>query len=101
MTRISSVESVCDTADNSTTFNATAENVSAAGEDLFSDPCYQDECEVLTVDIAVTLSFLVGILMVNHILDLSVRTPISIASKPCTTNYYICIYVCSSICNTC
>ena len=72
VTRISSAESVCDTANNSTIDNTTEENLTATGEDLFSDPCYQDGCEVLTVDIAVTLSFLVGILMVSHILHLSV-----------------------------
>ena len=59
VTRISSVESVCDSTNNSTdTDNSTRQEVS-------TDPCYQDGCEILAVDIAVTLSFLVGILMVN------------------------------------
>lgn len=58
VTRVSSADSVCDGgADNSTVIdNATRSS---------SDPCFQDDCVVLTIDIAVTLSFLVGILMVQ------------------------------------
>lgn len=56
VTRISSQDAVCETAENST--NATSAEVSG-------DPCYQTGCEVLAVDIAVTLSFLVGTLMVS------------------------------------
>lgn len=56
VTRVSSAAAVC--ADNSTVIdNATRSS---------SDPCFLDECVVLAVDIAVTLSFLVGILMVRN-----------------------------------
>ena len=35
-----------------------------------SDPCYLNQCETFRVDIAVTLSFLVGILMVRIVLSI-------------------------------
>ena len=56
VTRISSGDVVCESTDNST--NSTSAESSG-------DPCHQSGCEVLAVDIAVTLSFLVGILMVS------------------------------------
>ena len=56
VTRISSEDAVCED-----TGNSTAQNSSSTS----GDPCYQSECEDLAVDIAVTLSFLVGIIMVR------------------------------------
>ena len=56
VTRISSTDTVCDSTNNSTN---TSLNTTST-----SDQCYQNECEILAVDIAVTLSFLVGIIMV-------------------------------------
>lgn len=61
VTRVSSADTVCDGADNSTVIDNTTREVESS-----TDPCFQDECEVLAVDIAVTLSFLVGILMVQN-----------------------------------
>ena len=57
VTRISSTNSVCDDSGNSTSGNSSTSTN--------SDPCFQTGCESLAVDIAVTLSFLVGVLMVR------------------------------------
>ena len=75
VTRISAASSVCDDSSfsNSTTASNSSSNTSssAVGQEE-SDPCFQDGCEVLAVDVAVTLSFLVGILMVKAMLLLAV-----------------------------
>ena len=66
VTRISSASSVCsDDSVNSTIAN-TSRNASTSGPSQEeSDPCFQSGCETLAVDVAVTLSFLVGIIMVR------------------------------------
>lgn len=52
VTRLTSVEDFCNLNETESTNSS-------------SDPCYQSQCVTFTVDIAVTLSFLVGILMVR------------------------------------
>ena len=60
VTRISSLDTVCD--DGTVNITNTSINDTTTST---SDECYQNECEILAVDIAVTLSFLVGIIMVS------------------------------------
>ena len=68
VTRLSSASSVCDDSGNSTTTGNTSSNASSSATSSReeSDPCFQNGCETLAVDVAVTLSFLVGIIMVKE-----------------------------------
>jgi MFS superfamily sulfate permease-like transporter len=67
VTRLSSASSVCDDSGNSTTTGNTSSNASSsATSQEESDPCFQNSCETLAVDVAVTLSFLVGVIMVKE-----------------------------------
>ena len=67
VTRLSSASSVCDDSGNSTTTGNTSNNASSsATSQEESDPCFQNSCETLAVDVAVTLSFLVGVIMVKE-----------------------------------
>ena len=77
ITRLTHELSMCAEVDNVNGTNGT-NGTMVMGTDVSSDPCAHSDCEQYQVDIAVTLSSLVGLLMVN-VLRLSLSLSLSLS----------------------